>query len=138
MANIKQIHALRNLNQYSPEELSNIFMEGPLYILSESKEFSDARNDDKIFQEKNHFPVEESSWYGDESEFESLAELFSMFAFESLDDKTMAVMQTKSKEFISFEDWKKRNPHKYEYISKKVKEIEEKGFNIKYWSLMLC
>ena len=137
MANIKQVHALRNLNQYSPEELSNIFKEGPLYILSEGKEFSNARNENKIFQEANHFPVEESSWYGDESKYESLAELFSMFAFESLDDKTMAVMQTKSGEFVSFEDWKKRNPHKYKYISEKIKKIEEKGFNIKNWSLIL-
>ncbi len=137
MANIKQVHALRNLNQYSPEELSNIFKEGPLYILSEGDEFTNARNEDKLFQEKNHFPVEESSWYGDESEFESLAELFSMFAFESLDDKTMAVMQTKSGEVVSFEDWKKRNPHKYKFISEKIKQIEEKGFNLKNWSLVL-
>ena len=60
-----------------------------------------------------------------------------MFAFESLDDKTMAVMQTKSGEVVSFEDWKKRNPHKYKFISEKIKQIEEKGFNLKNWSLIL-
>lgn len=137
MINIKQLHVLRNLNQYSSEEISNIFKEGPLYILSEGDEFSNARNEDKLFQEENHFPVEESSWYGDFSPSESLAELFSMIAFENLNDKTMALMETKSGKVVSFEDWKKRNPHKYKFISEKIKQIEEKGFNLKNWSLIL-
>ena len=135
---IVNIQNLRNPNQYSQDELRNLFKEGPLYILSEGEEFTNARNEDKLFQEKNNFPIEESSWYGNKSEKESLAELLSMFAFDGLDDKTMAVMQIKSGEMVSFEDWKKRNPHKYKYISEKIKEIEENGFNIRYWSLALC
>lgn len=131
MVNIKRLHAIRNPSQYSEEELRKIFNEGPLYILSEGIKFSISREEDRIFQRENHFPIEESSWYGNENESESMAELLSMFAFDGLEDKTMAVMQTKSGEMISFEEWKKRNPNKYKFISEEMKKIEEIGFNLK-------
>ena len=137
MVNIKQLHALRNIDQYSEEELRKVFNEGPLYILSQGEKFSISIREDEVFQRENHLPIEQSSWYGNENEFESLAELLSMFAFNNLEDKTMAIMQTSSGEMISFEEWKKRNPYKFKCISEEMEKIEEIGLNLKYWGLSL-
>ena len=137
MVNIKQLYALRNTDKYSEEELRKVFNEDPLYILSQGEKFSISREEDRAFQRENHFPIEESSWYGNKNEFESLAELLSMFAFNDLDDKAMAVMQTNSGEMISFEKWKERNPSKYKFISEEMEKIEDLGFNLNQWGLKL-
>ena len=60
-----------------------------------------------------------------------------MFAFNDLDDKAMAVMQTNSGEMISFEKWKERNPSKYKFISEEMEKIEDLGFNLNQWGLKL-
>ena len=49
-----------------------------------------------------------------------------MVAFHESDNVDMAVLEDYNMNSISFEEWKKRNPHKYDFSLKKISEIKNR------------
>lgn len=118
-------------NYFTNDELRKIYNGEDRYSISKSLGFQKACQEDSRFQSQNELPTEESSWYGARNQSENWAETVSMVAFHESDNVDMAVLEDYNMNSISFEEWKKRNPHKYDFALKKISEIKNSGFTLK-------
>ncbi|MBR0272379.1 MAG: minor capsid protein [Methanobrevibacter sp.] len=115
---------------FTNKELRKIYNGEDRYSISKSMGFQKACEKDRAFQYLNGFPIEESSWYGATNQPDNWAETVSMVAFNEMDNVDMAVLEDYHRNSISLEEWKKRNPYKYNFALKKINEIKMSGFTM--------
>ena len=115
---------------FTNKELRKIYNGEDRYSISKSMGFQKACEKDRAFQYLNGFPIEEFSWYGATNQPDNWAETVSMVAFNEMDNVDMAVLEDYHRNSISLEEWKKRNPYKYNFALKKINEIKMSGFTM--------
>ena len=71
---------------------------------------------DESYQIKEYGETFEVSEHAEEEGYkESFADSMAMIVFEDFADKTSAVLILSNGEKVSFDEWKKRFPHRYQY-----------------------